>query len=304
MSNSLIAPGLIRGMSNDAYHQASGESKSKLDDIAPECGNSPRHYYKKHVAPDRPPHVRSDEMAKGEAIHSGILEPDSFAADYVVAPKDAPRRPSAKQIGAAKPSADTIRSIAWWEEFDAEAGDRAVFDAPTWAEVIGARDAVLLHPDASGYFQHGCAETSYFAIDPETGELIKCRPDYDRIEYDGMIVDVKSTADASGAGFGRFATRFRYDVADPWYCDTANLALGVKDAAVKFGFVAVQSVPPHAVGVYYVRPDDRLTGRAMGRRDLRCINRCRQSGYWPDFVGMSGAQPLQISPFARRNIAA
>lgn len=290
-------------MSNDAYHQGSGISKSKLDDIAPECGNSPRTYWAKHINPNREPFAPTDVMVIGTAIHAAILEPDSFSAGYIVAPSDAPNRPTKTQLNAKKPSPDTVAAIEFWKAFAAEAGSKIIFDADTWTNILGARDAVLTHPNVRGLFQHGEAEVSYFGIDPETGEVVKCRPDYDRIDYDGMIIDVKSTDDASPEGFGGSATKFRYDVQDPWYRDTTDLALGTEGAVQKFGFVAVERKPPHQVALYFCSPDQIAHGRAMARRDLRRIINCREADYWPDFAADNGPQPLRIRPFARREAA-
>lgn len=287
-------------MSNDAYHSAAGVSKSKTDAIAPECGNSPRHYWAKYVDPNRPPFEPTASMILGTAIHAAVLEPDSFAAGYIVAPEDAPRRPTERQINAKSPSADTITAIGFWQQFAAEAAGRIIFEAEDWQNVIGARDAVLTHPDVKGLFTHGVAEESYFAIDPETGALVKCRPDYNRVGYDGIMIDLKSTADASPEEFGYSATKYRYDVQPGWYKDVTDLALGVEKAVTQFAFVAVESAPPHAVGLYYCTPEQEAHGRLMARRDLKRIIQCTEADYWPDFVGGGGAQPLKIRPYARR----
>jgi exodeoxyribonuclease VIII len=242
-------------------------------------------------------------MVIGTAIHAAILEPDSFAAGYVVAPEDAPPRPSSRQINAKKPSPDTIKAIEFWSDFTKEAAGKIIMEAETWANILGARDAVLTHPSVKGLFTRGEAEVSYFGIDPETGALVKCRPDYDRLNYDGMIVDVKSTQDASPEGFGGSATKFRYDVQDPWYRDVVDLALGTQGVVEKFGFVAVESKPPFQVGLYYSTPEQLAFGRRMGRRDLRRILECTAANSWPDFAADKGPQPLRIRPFARREAA-
>jgi len=302
MNEHTVAPGLVRGMSNDAYHQGPGVSKSKTDDIAPECGNSPRTYWAKHVNPDREPFTPTPQMVLGTAIHAAILEPDSFRSGYILAPEGL-KKPTSSQLNAKKPSPDTIVQIAEWQQFQAEAAGKIILDAEDWESVLGARDAVLTHPTVRGLFQHGEAETSYFGIDPETGEVVKCRPDFDRIEFDGMIVDVKSTEDASPEGFGGSATKFRYDVQDPWYRDVIDLALGARAVVRSFGFVAVERKPPFQVGLYYSTPEQLLRGRAMGRRDLRRIVECREANHWPDFAANDGPQPLRIRPYARREAA-
>ena len=104
--------GLFAGISNAAYHAGDGISKSGLDLIA----RSPLHYFAKYRSPDRERDEPTEAMKLGTAVHSAVLEPESFASDYIVVPADAPRRPTTVQLNAKKPSDDTVIAIEWFSE--------------------------------------------------------------------------------------------------------------------------------------------------------------------------------------------
>jgi len=146
---------------------------------------------------------------------------------------------------------------------------------------------VHLHPVAAGLLQGGKAEQSFYAIDKETGELIKCRTDY--LAGD-IIVDVKTTDDASPAGFGKSAANYRYPLQVAWYHDVLDAAFVEHPA--HWVFLAVEKEPPYAIGLYFAQPEDIVRARPAGRRDFLRIVEHKRSGEWPDY-GVE-ALPLQL----------
>lgn len=297
MNASNIAPGLCPDVSNDDYHSGPGVSKSHLDDIAPECGNSPKHYWAKRLNPEREPEVKTEAKILGDAIHKAILEPDELARHFVTVPPDAPKRPSITQINALKPSLESQGQIAYWRDFNREHVGKLVLKPAEMKTVIACRDAIHLHPQAKLLFQEGSPEQAYYAIDPETGELIKCKLDYDRLEVAGQGVDLKTTESAEPFAFGRSATKYRYDVQGTWYPDTIHAAYG-PGIVEEFIFVAIEKDFPHAVGIFPMDAMDVPAARSLARRDLARIRQCRESGVWPDFA--EERSPLRINQHARR----
>ena len=160
----------------------------------------------------------------------------------------------------------------------------------------GCRDAISRHPVAAGLIRGGAAEGSYFAIDPETGALIKCRADY---RFDGgMVIDVKSTEDASQSGFGKSAQNYSYDVQAAWYCDILTAHYGT--LPTHFVFIAVEKTYPHAIGIYYVEPDVLAAGRVEARKRLDRIITWKTEGTWPDY-GVE-PKPLVLPTWGRRPV--
>jgi hypothetical protein len=294
--------GLVQA-TNAEYQASDGVSKSWLDDIAPECGNMPLHFWAKRIDPNRVVVPKTPALILGDAIHTAILEPDTVSQRLIASPADAPRRPSITQINAKNPSADTVSSIRFWKDFDAEHRGKTCLGPEDMATVIRCRDRIHTHPVAKGLFQRGNVEQTFYAIDPETGALVKCRTDYERIADAGMLVDLKSTEDAGENPFGGSATKYRYDVQGVWYPDVIHAAYG-PGLVQRFVFVAIEKEWPHAVGIYFLEREDEPAARFLARRDLQTILDCRAAEAanddfaWPDHGAVP--RPLAIRRAARR----
>lgn len=262
--------GLVQ-CTNDGYHRGPGISKSHLDAIA---GRSPLHYWNKYINPDRIRAEPTAAMIMGSAVHSAVLEPDLFPSEYVAAPTDINRRTNAGK--------------AEFAAFEASNKGKTVLDVEDFATCLAIRDAVYRHPVAGGLLTGGKAEQSFYAVDAETGELIKCRTDYLH-DSGSMIVDVKTTEDASPGGFGKSAANFRYPVQCAWYNGVLDAAFG--EHPQDWVFLAVEKQPPYAVGIYFMEPDQVARASFAARRDLMRIVECKRSGVWPDY----GMQPLPLA---------
>lgn len=281
MDTSAPAPGLHPELSNAAYHSSKGISKSHLDDIAPP--NSPLHYWERHVNPDYERPDPTPALILGDAIHKAILEPDLLAKNFAV--WDGPSR-------------STKEGKAAWAEFAPRSVGKTVLKKDDYEIVIACRDAAHRHPVARGLLKGGRAEQSYYSIDPQTGALIKCRLDYDLIEQGGLMVDVKSTEDASPEGFGKHAANFRYHVQGAWYPHVvAQLGIDVAN----FVFIAIEKTKPNAIGVYFLEPEDAKMGMIEARRDLDAILDYRQRKYWPDYAEQPS--PLKLPSWKRQQFA-
>lgn len=270
--------------SNEEYHSGAGVSKSALDLVA----RSPRHYWERYINPDREPNTPTPAMIIGSAVHSAVLEPDLFPNEYITLPDDAPNRPTSRQVNAKKPSPDTLIAIDWWRDFEAANSGRTILGADDYQLCLAIRDAVHAHPVAGPLFAEGVAEQSYYVTEPETGELIKCRPDW--ITGNGMMVDLKTTEDASPDGFAKSVANFRYFVQAPWYLDILERLYG--EAPPYFLFVAVEKKRPHAIGVYFVDNVQLDLGRRRYMKDLRSISHCKAAGDFPDYS--SQIEPLRL----------
>lgn len=245
---------------NEQYHRGPGVSKSHLDTIA---GASPRHYWHKYLNPDREPEEPTPAKVLGSAIHSIILEPDLFTTDFVANPGIERRSNAGK---------------AEYAAFIAENAGKTILTDEQMQQCLAVRDAVHLHPVAAGLLTGGHAEQSFYAIDSETGELIKCRTDY---LVGDMIVDVKSTDDASPTGFGKSAANFRYPLQVAWYHGVLDAAFG--EHPPHWVFLAVEKDPPYALGIYFTEPADVQRARVAARRDFLRIVEHKRSGQWPDY---------------------
>lgn len=277
--------GLVE-QTNDEYHSGPGISKSHLDTI---WSSSPRHYWHKYLNPNREPEEKTEALILGDAIHSAVLEPDLFTKAFVMAPEEAPARPTSRQVNAKKPSESSIRQIAWWRDFDKEHAGRTVLRVEHYKACLAIRDAVHAHELAGPLLRApGRSEQSFYAIDPETSELIKCR--IDRLQADGStVIDVKSTSDASPSAFGRSCADYRYPVQQAWYNRVLDTEFG--EHPETWAFLAVEKDPPYAIGIYFAEPEVLARAEIAADRDFQRIVDCRRKGLWPDY----GESPLPMA---------
>jgi exodeoxyribonuclease VIII len=96
-----------------------------------------------------------------------------------------------------------------------------------------------------------------------------------------LIVDLKTTEDASPAGFRKSIGAFRYHVQASWYLDGVQAATGCRPD--EFLFVCVDKKPPYAVAVYAAAPVIVTIGAETAARDLDVLATCKQAGAWPGY---------------------
>jgi len=261
--------GLVQ-QTNDEYHSGPGISKSHLDTIK---SGSPRHYWQKYINPERERSEPTPAMIMGSAVHTAILEPDLFPTEVIESPGFDRRT----KVGKAD-----------YEAFQAAHKGKIILDPEDYKTCLAIRDAAHTHPVAGGLLQGGKAEQSFYAYDSETGELIKCRTDY--LHDSGeMIVDVKTTEDASPDGFGKSSANYRYPVQTAWYNRVLDAAYG--EHPQNWVFLAVEKTPPYAIGIYFMEPDLIERAAIAANRDFMRIVEHRRSGVWPDY----GMEPMPLT---------
>lgn len=286
-----VKPGFV-DQTNAEYHGGPGTSKSDLALFA----QSPLHWWHAKRNPER--EMAAEQAAPlrlGSAIHGAVLEPDLFSAEYACLPEDAPKRPTDRQVNAKKPSAETLDAIAWWRDFELANTGKELLTIDQHRTALAVRDAVNRHPIARTLFTGGRAEQSVHAVDTETGEHIKCRFDY----LGGMAVDLKSCADASPDGFGRASFNFSYYLQPPWYFDVMKSAFG--EAPPFWVFVAVETRPPYAIGIYYVTAEQIELGRRIARKLFTRLVAAKRLDQWPSFSDHE-VRALEMPGWAMRQL--
>lgn len=250
----LLCAGLIPGIKNDDYHASVGVSKSQLDRLA----KSPAHY----MASLTTPRKETAAMRMGTLAHTLILEPER--ARLAVAPNCDKRTKAGK---------------AEWEAFCAENEDAEVVTADELETLQGMRDAVMGHAAAGKLLSAGIAEASAYWKDPATQELCRCRPDFFR--PDRIVVDLKTTEDASPEAFARAIWNYRYHVQCAFYSDGIEHSTG--EPVRGFVFVVVEKSAPYAVAVYQLDAQAVAIGREQYQENLFTLAECRRSGKWGSY---------------------
>lgn len=293
--------GIFAGIPNADYHGGPGISKSGLDIIR----RSPMHY---KAARDAGPRESTPAQREGTIVHDLVLEPESFWDRYArpfVAPegaldtvddikarlKDLSLPVSGKKQELKERLALVDSEAVFLDDlkdaYYTSVAGKAIISTEELAKAQAMADAINAHPVAGKLLAPGTgdAELSCYWVDEVTGALCRCRPDHWR--HDDIIVDLKTTNDASPEGFAKSINDWRYHVQDPFYQDGIKAAIaqsGSERAAPKaFLFVAVEKTAPHAVAVYRLDSESVDIGRREYREDLDTYAACAGSDVWPGY---------------------
>ena len=259
----------LKRMSNTEYHSLDYVSKSHLDEV----NKSPFHYWDRYINPDRVVPEPTKQMLLGSAMHTMVLEPELFEKEYLVESANAPKRPTAAQLNAKKPSTQTLDAIAYWKKFDEKANGKNLISIDDYERLTIMRKRIFDHPAASTILNmSGVTEQSYQWKDSQTGEICKSRPDFHTSD-NTLLVDLKTTEDASMFGFQKSIHSFRYHVQAAWYL--RSLA-----KAEQFVFIAVEKKPPYLVAVYNASKDMVEAGNRAADKNLALLAECRKSDKW------------------------
>jgi len=291
MSEHPIKPG-VYDMPDEQYFDFPAFSNSDLKLIA----RSPAHYWAAKRDPDREPEKDTPAKRDGKALHCAILEPDAFKERYITAPANAPRKPTTAQINAKNPSEATMESIEFWTEFEERAAGRIMLLSDEYRNYMKISDVVRSHPELSVIMKDGLAEKCVFAVDPETGLLVKCKTDYFRaIQKLSIITDLKSTEDARPFQFQRDSYKYGYFQQSAFYSDVWKWS-GVVDQIDSWIIAAVEKKTPYAVKIYEVSGADMEFGRKQYRKALNIAAECQAKDHWPAYN--TDITPLHIPAYA------
>jgi hypothetical protein len=248
-------------------------SKSALDRLR----QSPMHY--KAWVDGETDDDASDALIVGSAFHCAMLEPERFAAQYVVAPNFGDGR--TKEAKAAK--------AAWLETVP----PNATFISASQFEMIDSMVASVRRTRfAASMLRDGLPELTARWTDPATGLRCKVRADY-YVERHGMIVDVKSTGDASPEEFARSVAKYGYHRQDALY--RAGFAAAGKPVR-HFVLVCVEKTPPFGVALYEIDEDGSARGIASVTQDMWTLAECMRTNEWPGYP--EEIQPLAVPKWA------
>jgi len=250
-------------MNNAEYHAHPAISKSHLDLVA----KSPLHYWSRYVDPNRVPTEPTAAMVLGSAVHTHVLELDTWDSNYCVAPEGIDRR--------------TKMGKAEWEVFTTASQGRTVLSRSDADLVMRMGQSVFKHPAAAALLaMPGVAESTWMWTDESTGLQCKCRPDW--LTDDGKyMVDLKTTEDASPAGFRRSIGTYRYHCQASHYLEGVQQATGQRPE--QFLFLCVEKKPPYAVAVYAIDADAVAAGAEAARRDLDTLAIAKAADVWPGY---------------------
>jgi len=244
-----LAPGIYSRAQVPHYDLIQAVNYSSLKALA----RSPKHYQHYRLNGTR----ESRDMFKGTLGHIAILEPERFVREYSVFEG---KRKSGKE----------------WEAFKLANKGRELIKADDLLEAIAMRDAVRADALASAYLANGAHEATLVWVDQDTG--LKCKGRVDWLRNDHVLVDVKTTRDATPHWFSRDVARLMYHVQCAMYLDAVETLTGEE---ARFVVLAIEKTEPYDVVTFDVPEATIIAGRDEYRRLLRLLMQCQQDKRWP-----------------------
>jgi len=191
----------------------------------------------------------------GRATHCYILEGlEAFEAQFVVAPECDKRTKAGKEL---------------YASISAASPGKEVTDAKTFEIIKGMASSVGSHPAAQKLLSEGKPEQSVFWKDADTGLWCKARPDW---MSGDVVVDLKTTNDASHRSFARSCVSYGYARQAAFYCDGLHAVTG--EMPSHFYFIVVEKVEPYRVECYELSPEFLSWGRKEYDRLLEAYSWC------------------------------
>lgn len=213
------------------------------------------------------PQADSPAFAFGSAFHTLVLEEMKFGDEFAVYPSYDKRTKEGKERFA---------------EFQGNAEGKEIIMEADYETLLEMRTAVYSHPFAKQILAEGISEQTVIFTEPTSNIRCKCRPDRVPSNGGGVIIDLKTTTDASEYGFGRSMVKYNYCNQAAFYVDGYNSATGADVDA--FIFVAVEKTAPYRVATYLIDGDFLQYGRENYQALLSIEAICREKNHWPNYL--------------------
>lgn len=260
-------------MDNQTYHALPQISASQLVTMR----RSPLHFWDRYINPNNPVIEPTPAMFLGTLAHAAILEPQDFDSRYIVLPDGIDRR--------------TKEGKALYESIIATGKEPVKADV--WQQVKGMVAAAMRHELLQQILRAAKKEHSIIYSCTETLEACRARPDIYLPACEayphGLVLDLKTTTDASPSVFGKRAWDGGMLIQAAHYGAAIYSETGEWPA---YGWVAIESQRPHAMKIYMATHEQIQYGREERLRLLRIYRDCMDSNNWPAYG--DDIEPLEL----------
>ena len=252
------------GITNAEYHGSGELSRSTAWSLLQTCPAKVR-YDMNHPKPSSP------ALIIGSAFHTATLEPEKLDDEFAVKPSEidgqSPRTKHYKEAFELMQKSEPDKQWLAPADYDLilEMAGSAL-DNPVLRHYMADIDQVV---EGTGYFEM-------------EGAKCKVRPDL-YIPGAGVVIDLKSTQDASNRGFTKSVRQFGYLFQACWYMHALRL-LGEKPK--QFVFIAVEKTAPYATAAYTIKESDINKQFSNMERACQLWATCQSSGIWPGYSDM------------------
>ena len=219
------------------------------------------------------PQEETEAMKFGRAFHCYVLEEENFNKEFVV-PSVFPVKPNKRST---QKTIDTYNE--WIKSLN---GKQPVLQAD-FDTIQEMKEATLTHPFAYQLLKEGISETTLIWTDEETGLQCKARPDRIPDGNKGVILDLKSTNNASKSAFQGDCVKFGYAREGAIYLEGFGKVTGALYQDLIFACIAVEKDPPYRTEVYTIEQDFLQYGWGEFHRLLQIEKECRDKDFWPHY---------------------
>jgi len=259
----------VYDITNEQYHASEGISRSKLMLL----DKSPYHFWYETMSGLAVKSDATPAMNIGSAFHTMLLEPAKFQQEFAVMPNLDRRTKGGKEM---------------YEEFLTHAEGKIILTADQFSKVSKMVDLISKHEIVTTLLDEAVYEQSIYWTDKETGLQFKTRPD---IWSSKMVVDLKTTNDASAYSFMRSALVYGY-----------YLQAGMAHEACKaigkpfdmFVILACEKEEPHVPAIYIMKDEALQFGIDQFTNYKRKLKKCMDENKWEGYL----VQELSVPKYA------
>ena len=255
-----------------------------------------------HFANREEEEQESDALRFGSAYHCLILQPENFESEFYVF-DDSAIIDILIGEGFKNPRA-TNKYKEWQEAEMAKVGVRTTLSKDEYKRMERMRNVLMSHPYAKKLLTGGVAEQGYIGtLHTDEGDIdVKIKPDYQK-EKGKLIIDLKTTRDASRDGFPRLAADGNYHIQAAFYSDVLE-AYYNDGMSRTFIFIAQEKVAPYAFNLFECSPQFITQGRYEYSQLLKLYKHCLDNDDWRGYQvfceSRYGLLDLELPPYTIR----
>lgn len=213
-------------------------------------------------------------MLIGSLVHKLILEPEDFDYEYVIAPEIDKRTNAGKEE-----LSNFLKTV----------GQRTPISKDLYLLASEISKEVLSMKETANILKNGEAEQSYFT--QLEGIWVKARPDFYNEDI-GLIVDIKTTQNASPMQFMKTIANYNYHIQTAFYIDVLR---SVGKRVNNFLFLAIETKKPYLVGFYELDEASIEFGREQYKKLIERYKFCKENNLWWGYAKVENGElnPVQ-----------
>lgn len=278
---------ILYGISYEEYDKLEGLRSSDLNNLK----RSPRYFQYCKAYPKEP----TDSMDFGKLVHSAMEDCKGFASRLLVEPKFEGKTKDGKLTTSLACLEVKQKREAWFESLAPD----AVIVKEEWHEKLSnILESIATNAFVRGIIRQGSREVSIQVRDPETGIMLKCRPDL--IALDKFLVDFKTTSDARPQRFMRAIfdqDYFFYILQMAHYVYCMKLAgIGDGESAT---ILAIENEPGFDIRPYPLERPELEVGEEARIALMGLYMQCLSTNKWPGYQqkAVPTGIPTWVKPF-------